>query len=95
MGARNHSTAFDFKPTESGLDKGGTGVMSVDCKEVARNTMEHSIPVTLPEDESFDVGADTRSGVALARYRYDPPFTFTGTLDRLTITLVPEPAATP
>ena len=38
---------------------------------------------------------DTRSGVALARYRYDPPFTFTGTLDRLTITLVPEPAATP
>ena len=59
---------------EPGLGKGGTGVLSVDGKEVARNTMAHSMPVTLPEDESFDVGADTRSGVALARYRYDPPF---------------------
>ncbi|HOX19915.1 MAG TPA: arylsulfatase [Gemmatimonadales bacterium] len=95
LGAGNHTIVFDWKPTEPGLGKGGTGVLSVDGKEVARNTMEHSIPVTLPEDESFDVGADTRSGVALARYRYDPPFTFTGTLDRLTITLVPEPAATP
>jgi arylsulfatase len=95
LGAGKHTIVFDWKPTEPGLGKGGTGVLSVDGKEVARKSMEHSTPVTFPEDESFDVGADTRSGVALARYRYDPPFTFTGTLDRLTIKLVPEPAATP
>ena len=96
LGAGKHTIVFDWTPTEPGLGKGGTGVLSVDGKEVARNTMEHSIPVTFPEDESFDVGADTRSGVALARYRYDPPFKFTGTLDRLTIKLTPEPPpATP
>ena len=84
---------FDWKPSEPGLGKGGTGVLTVDGKEVARDSMAHSTPVTFPEDESFDVGGDTRTGVALARYRYDPPFTFTGTIDKLTITLVPEPAA--
>ena len=95
LGAGKHTIVFDWTPTEPGLGKGGTGVLSVDGKEVARNTMEHSTPITFPEDESFDVGADTRTGVALIRYRYDPPFAFTGTLDRLTITLVPEPEAKP
>ncbi len=96
LGAGKHTIVFDWKIAEPGLGKGGTGVLSVDGKEVARKSMDHSIPVTFPEDESFDVGADTRSGVALARYRYDPPFTFTGTLDRLTITLVPaEPETKP
>ena len=27
--------------------------------------MENTTPITFPEDESFDVGSDTRSGVAL------------------------------
>ncbi len=40
--------------------------------------MEHSTPVTFPEDETFDVGMDTRTGVALLEYHYDPPFKFTG-----------------
>jgi arylsulfatase len=57
--------------------------------------MTHSTPVTFPEDETFDVGEDTRSGVALARYRYDVPFKFTGTIDKLTIKLAPEPSAAP
>jgi arylsulfatase A-like enzyme len=95
LSAGKHTVVFDWKIAEPGLGKGGTGVLSVDGKEVARNTMKHSMPITLPEDESFDVGADTRTGVALGRYRYDPPFNFTGTLDRLTIKLEPEePAAT-
>jgi arylsulfatase len=38
-------------------------------------------------DESFDVGMDTRSGVD--DNDYQPPFRFTGKLDRLTIQLVP------
>jgi arylsulfatase len=93
LGTGKHTIVFDWKPSEAGLGKGGTGVLTVDGKEVARDSMAHSTPVTFPEDESFDVGGDTRTGVALARYRYDPPFTFTGTIDKLTITLVPEPAA--
>jgi hypothetical protein len=62
----------------------------VDGKEVARKSMEHSMSVTFPEDESFDVGMDTRSGVAMLEYRYDPPFKFTGKIDKLTFKLEPE-----
>ena len=86
-----HTIVFDFKSDGPGLGKGGTGVLSVDGKEVARNSVEHTIPITFPEDESFDVGQDTRSGVALLAYRYDPPFKFTGTIDKLTFNLEPEP----
>jgi hypothetical protein len=48
------------------------------------------MPVTFPEDESFDVGMDTRSGVAMLQYRYDPPFKFTGKINKLTFKLEPE-----
>ena len=51
-----HTIVFDFKSDGPGLGKGGTGVLSVDGKEVATNTMEHGTPITFPEDETFDVG---------------------------------------
>ena len=85
-----HTIVFDFKPDEPGLGKGGTGVLSVDGTEVARNTLEHTVPITFPEDETFDVGEDTRTGVALIEYRYDVPFKFTGKIDKLTFKLEPE-----
>ena len=44
-------------------------------------------PITFPEDETFDVGLDTRTGVALVEYRYDSPFKFTGKIDKLTFKL--------
>lgn len=84
-----HTIVFDFKPDGPGLGKGGTGVLSVDGEEVARNTLEHTTPITFPEDESFDVGMDTRTPLALIEYRYDSPFRFTGTIDRLTFDLAP------
>src|SRR6185369_3082756 len=90
LGAGKHTIVFDFKSDGPELGKGGTGVLSVDGKEVARKSMEHSIPVTFPEDESFDVGQDTRTGVALLEYRYDPPFKFTGKINKLTFKLEPE-----
>jgi arylsulfatase A-like enzyme len=85
--AGKHTIVFDFKSDAPGLGKGGTGVLSVDGKEVAKNSLEHGIPVTFPEDESFDVGQDTRTGVALLEYRYDAPFKFTGKINRLTFKL--------
>ena len=54
--------------------------------------MEHCTPITFPEDESFDVGSDTRSGVSLLKYRYESPFVFTGTIDELTFHLEPQQA---
>ncbi|BCP51734.1 arylsulfatase [Kaistia sp. 32K] len=88
-----HTIVFDFTSAGPGLGKGGTGVLSVDGKAVATNTLEHGIPVTFPEDETFDVGLDTRTGVALAEYRYDPPFRFTGKIDKLTFRLQPAASA--
>jgi hypothetical protein len=41
--------------------------------------------------ETFDVGVDTRTGVD--DNDYQPPFRFTGTIDKLTIKLVPLKAA--
>ena len=65
-------------------------MLSVDGQEVARNSMEHTTPIMFPEDEDFDVGEDTRTGVALLEYRYDVPFKFTGKIDKLTFRLEPE-----
>jgi hypothetical protein len=52
--------------------------LSVDGQEVAKNTLDHTTPITFPEDESFDVALDTRTGVVMVEYRYDVPFTVRG-----------------
>ena len=70
--------------------EGWASVLYVDGKEVARNSMEHTTPITFPEDETFDIGRDTRTGVAALEYRYDVPFKFTGTINKLTFNLGPE-----
>lgn len=60
-----------------GPGKGGTGVLSVAGKELNRKTVEHTIPLVLAIDETFDVGIDTGSGVDNS---YNLPFKFTGTI---------------
>jgi hypothetical protein len=90
LSAGKHTIVFDFKSDGPGLGKGGTGVLSVDDKEGARNSLEHTTPITFPEDETFDIGQDTHTGVAMVEYRYDLPFKFTGTINKLTFALEPE-----
>jgi len=58
-----HTIEFDFKYDGPGFGKGGTGVLSVDGKEVANNTIPYTIPFVVTIGESFDVGVDTRTGV--------------------------------
>ena len=82
-----HTIVFDFKYSGPGLGKGGTGVLSVDGKELSRKTIEHSIPILMSIDESFDIGSDTRTGVDDS---YQLPFTFTGSINKLTFKLGPE-----
>jgi arylsulfatase len=88
LAAGKHTIVFDFKYDGPGLAKGGTGVLSVDGKEVAKKTIPHTIPALLTLDESFDVGVDTRTGVD--DNDYQPPFRFTGKLQKLTIKLGPD-----
>ena len=61
--AGKHTIVFDFKYDGPGPGKGGTGVLSVDGKELARKTIEHTIPLLMSIDETFDVGVDTRTPV--------------------------------
>jgi arylsulfatase len=89
LGAGKHTIVFDFKSASPGLGKGGTGVLIVDGKEVDKKSMENTIPITFPEDETFDIGQDTRTGVAMVEYRYDVPFKFTGKINKLTFKLEP------
>jgi hypothetical protein len=85
------TVVFDFKYDGPGLAKGGTGMLSVDGKEVAKKTIPHTIPFVETIDETFDVGVDTRTGVDDKDYQ--PPFRFSGKINKLTVKLVPLKAA--
>jgi len=89
-----HTVEFDFKydglgigtlafNNMSGLAGSGTGVLKVDGKEVQTIKMERTLPMILQWDESFDIGSDTLTGVNDADYQ--PPFTLTAKLNKLTI----------
>jgi arylsulfatase len=90
-----HTLEFDFHydglgmgtlayNSVSGIGRGGTGILKVDGKEVARQTMEHTMPLIMQWDENFDIGADTGTPIS---NEYQVPFRFTGTLDKLTLTI--------
>ena len=79
-----HTLVFDFKYDGPGPGKGGTGVFTVDGKELARQTIPHTIPLLMSIDETFDIGVDTRTPVDES---YDVPFRFTGKIDKLTFKL--------
>ena len=93
-----HTLVYDFKydglgfatlafNNISGLGRGGTGTFSVDGKVVATQTMERTIPLILPWDETFDIGSKTGTPVDDADYQV--PFAFTGKIDKLTIAVAP------
>lgn len=69
----------------SGVGRPGTGTLKVDGKVVATKTMPKTLPMILQWDESFDIGSDTLTGVNDADYQ--PPFKFTGKLNKLTLKL--------
>jgi arylsulfatase A-like enzyme len=79
-----HTIAFDFKYDGPGPGKGGTGVLSVDGKALSTQKIDHTIPLLMSIDETFDVGADTRTPVDDS---YKVPFRFTGTINKLTFDL--------
>jgi arylsulfatase A-like enzyme len=83
-----HIVVFAFKYDGPGPAKGGTGILSVDGKEVDRKTIPHTIPLLMSIDETFDIGVDTRTGVDDFEYRV--PFRFGGKIDKLTYNLGPE-----
>jgi arylsulfatase len=83
-----HNVVFDFTYDGPGFGKGGTGLLKVDGKEVARKQVPHTIPFIMTIDETFDVGVDLRTPVDDKDYQV--PFRFTGKIDKLTIKVAPE-----
>ena len=85
LSAGKHTIVFDFKYDGPGPGKGGTGVLTVDGKEVDRKKIEHTIPLLMSLD-TLDIGTVTRTPVD---WTFESPFTFTGTIDNLTYNLGP------
>jgi N-sulfoglucosamine sulfohydrolase-like protein len=98
-----HTLEFDFKydglgmgtlafNNMSGIGRGGTGVLKVDGKEVATQKLEHTLPLIMQWDETFDIGSDT--GTPVDDKDYQVPFKFTGKLVKLTLK-IDRPQLTP
>jgi arylsulfatase A-like enzyme len=98
-----HSIEYDFKYDGlgfatlafnqiSGLGRSGTGTLKVDGKLVSTQKLDRTVPLTLPWDETFDIGADT--GTPVDDQDYQVPFKFSGKIDKLTISVEP-PKLTP
>jgi hypothetical protein len=73
---------FDFAYDGDGAGKGGTGTLSVNDKQVAEGCIDKTVPVVFSTDDTFDVGADWGTPVSPT---YQPPFTFTGVLTKVTV----------
>lgn len=98
-----HVLEFDFKydglgfatlafNNVSGLGRSGTGIFKVDGKTVATQKLDHTVPLTLQWDETFDIGSDT--GTPVDDSDYQVPFNFTGKIEKLKIA-VDRPNLTP
>ncbi len=103
LGAGHHTLEFDFKydglgfatlafNNISGIGRSGTGTFKVDGKVVSTQTLEKTVPLLLPWDETFDIGSDT--GTPVDDQDYQVPFTFTGKIDKL-IYALDRPQLTP
>ena len=82
-----HSIVFDFGYDGIGFGHGGGGTLKVDGKVIDSKRIPKTMKFMFPEDETFDVGIDTRTPIDDRDYQV--PFRFTGKLDKLTVELQP------
>jgi arylsulfatase len=75
---------FEFAYDGGGVGKGGMGTLVVNGKKVAEGRIERTQCCIYSADEGADVGADEGTPVTAA---YQVPFTFTGTIAKVTIAL--------
>ena len=87
LSAGKHTVVFDFTYDGPGIAKGGTGVLKVDGQVVATQKIPHTIAFLMVNDETFDVGVDTRTPVNDKDYQV--PFRFNGKIDKVTFDLGP------
>jgi len=93
-----HTLEYDFKynglgagtlafNNTSGVGKGGTGTLKVDGKVVSTETLEATLPLVKPLDDTFNIGSSGNAPVDDKDYKV--PFPFTGTINKVTIKVDP------
>ena len=87
LAAQQVGEALQLTVLDVSLVEDRPSTLKVDGKEVDNKKVPHTIPALMTIDETFDVGVDTRTGVDDKDYQ--PPFRFTGKLEKLTIKLGP------
>jgi arylsulfatase len=98
-----HTIVYDFKydglgagtlayNNVSGVGSGGTGTLKVDGTVVSTEKMEHTIPLALPLDQTFNIG--TSGATPVDDRDYKTPFPFTGKINKETLA-VDRPKLTP
>lgn len=80
-----HRITLDFAYDGKGRGKGGNLTLLVDDHTVASGRVEETIVQVMSLGETLDVGLD--SGTPIIADRYDMPFRFTGTLEKVRVTL--------
>lgn len=88
-----HTVVLDWKYDGGGWGKGAAASIKIDGVEVGDEKFQFSTPIAFEAGESFDVGADTGTGVNDADYQ--APFSFDGRLNKITISLGPTSPPTP
>ena len=83
--AGKSTVTMEFAYDGGGLGKGGEAVIGINGKEVGRARIAHTVPGRFGID-TFGLGSDTGSPVSNT---YQPPFPFTGTVERVDIELGP------
>jgi arylsulfatase len=73
---------YEGKPGERG--KPATVTLHANGKKVGEGKLAKTVPLQFSLGEGIDVGTDNGSAVD---FTYPLPFTFTGTIERVTVTL--------
>ncbi len=73
---------YEGKPGERG--KGASVTLTANGKSVGQGKLPRTVPLQFSLGEGIDVGTDNGSAID---FTYELPFTFTGTIDRVTVEL--------
>jgi arylsulfatase len=84
LSAGKHVLGVQFKYDGGGMGKGGAVTLLLDGTPVGSGRVERTPPFAMSYGEGVDIGRDTATPVS---EDYSTPFAFTGTLNKVTVTL--------
>ena len=86
--AGNVQVAMDFAADAAVMAPGGTVTLSANGQVVGKGRMDHTVPILFSAYSGLDIGRDNGEVVDRA-YEDKAPFTFTGTIEKVTFDIRP------